>query len=130
MDNIKNKEQIIQGWECHRCHTIHAPFVRECACSGNWNYTKQRCLWDDMPETSPGSGVKIGGLMEGRNEMSENIPAFPSVTNFTEEKGMTLRDYFASQALIGWVLVKDAEPCAKSCYEYADAMLKAREEVR
>lgn len=42
--------------------------------------------------------------------------------------GMTLRDYFAAKALpecIGWG--EPDEICAKA-YEYADAMLKAREE--
>ena len=48
----------------------------------------------------------------------------PSTFHF---EGMTLRDYFAAKAMpecIGW-----GEPdkvCAKA-YEYADAMLKARE---
>ena len=52
-------------------------------------------------------------------------PAFPWGAGFA---GMTLRDYFAAKALpecIGWG--EPDEICAKA-YEYADAMLKAREE--
>lgn len=51
-------------------------------------------------------------------------PAFP---DFIKD-GMTLRDYFAAKALpecIGWG--EPDEICVKA-YEYADAMLKAREE--
>ena len=70
----------------------------------------------------------------------KNIPAFPN--NFTIEKfqGMTLRDYFASQAMqssmrnflakdldltdpLGWM-----DGLASDAYQMADAMLKAREE--
>jgi hypothetical protein len=62
-----------------------------------------------------------------------------------EAKGMTLRDYFAGRALVGWL----SGPCAgdvmddylgderafsehlaavsQNCYQYADAMLAARE---
>ena len=49
--------------------------------------------------------------------------------------GMSLRDYFASQALIGIIAYpghvagkefKTADTCARFAYVYADAMLKAR----
>lgn len=62
-------------------------------------------------------------------------PAFPVV--YDDEKadvrhvygGMTLRDYFASKALQG--ILNDAEQfwegAAILAYQYADAMLKARE---
>lgn len=45
--------------------------------------------------------------------------------------GLTLRDYFAAQAIIGW---RDsprlsAEEDAKEAYLVADAMIKAREET-
>ena len=50
-------------------------------------------------------------------------------------KNMTLRDYFAGQALVGItsVLAKGIRPSdvpklATDCYRIADAMLKAREE--
>ena len=55
-------------------------------------------------------------------------PAFPIVGQWgVSEQGMTLRDYFAAKAMpecIGWG--EPDEICAKA-YEYADAMLKARE---
>lgn len=50
-------------------------------------------------------------------------------------QGMALRDWFAGQALAGWVnqgsiVPTDDEPCrnvAKWCYAMADAMIAARE---
>jgi len=48
----------------------------------------------------------------------------------TRQSGMTLRDYFAGQALAGTVIEdwKGYEATlAYRCYEVADAMLKARE---
>jgi len=65
-----------------------------------------------------------------------NPPAFPSV--FDHKRGMTLRDYFAAQALTGaqiWDAVingKNAqfssgvEKLAEAAYAVADAMLAAR----
>ena len=55
--------------------------------------------------------------------------AFPSV-GFTS--GMTLRDYFAAQALAGMLTRKESDgwpnrEVAGDCYSYADAMLDARE---
>jgi hypothetical protein len=50
--------------------------------------------------------------------------------------GMSLRDWFAGQALMGWAAGRNrpidheaSEPAsvARSCYAYADAMLRARE---
>ena len=48
-------------------------------------------------------------------------------------RGMTLRDWFAGQALAGYmaqtvVTGEDASTVAGWCYEQADAMLAAREE--
>lgn len=40
---------------------------------------------------------------------------------------MSLRDYFAAAALPAYVLRYTAERAAKKAYEYADAMLAARE---
>ena len=79
-------------------------------------------------------------------------PAFPTTTQVTQNQatgettvhqylsdGMTLRDYFATNAMQGlfafWVSVNsktcinDPDPkiIAEMSYEYADAMLKARE---
>jgi len=67
-----------------------------------------------------------------------NPPAFPNdVKPITERAGMTLRDYFAAKAMpivageiytmgrLDGVTVPDLT--AKMSYEFADAMLKARE---
>jgi hypothetical protein len=52
--------------------------------------------------------------------------AFPN-PHLIGETGMTLRDYFAAKAMaeMNWL---DKVKSAKACYEYADAMLKAREQ--
>lgn len=61
-----------------------------------------------------------------------NIPAFPFPTNHPAHEGMTLRDYFAGQALQGLIArssgirVADADVMAHGCYAYADAMLEVR----
>ena len=62
-----------------------------------------------------------------------NPPAFP-IPDF-DEQGMTLRDYFAAKAMQGlfasdtcdWNQEGDWEERARTAYEMADAMLKARE---
>jgi len=41
--------------------------------------------------------------------------------------GMTLRDYFAAQAMLRTSVGSSYEQLAKTSYEIADAMLKARE---
>ncbi|WNO06000.1 hypothetical protein [Rhodoferax mekongensis] len=64
-------------------------------------------------------------------------PAFPSEHSRCQngrEDGMTLRDYFAGEALSGLVAscTNDQEVtprlAAKWCYEMADAMLEARKQ--
>ncbi len=70
-----------------------------------------------------------------------NPSAFPRTlqkeydTNI-HEPGMTLRDYFAGQALNGELStsfgqwnnnISGARACAEKCYRFADAMLKERE---
>ena len=71
--------------------------------------------------------------------MSEPIddggPAFPVENDFNKEynyvcKGMTLRDWFAGQALLamrytGATAYKDD---AEACYKMADAMIQARKQ--
>lgn len=57
-----------------------------------------------------------------------NIPAFPD-GGF--ENGMSLRDYFAGQALVGRLADgtdRDYASVAEEAYMYADAMLRARDE--
>lgn len=57
-------------------------------------------------------------------------PAFPcwEVPDERPHQGMSLRDYFAGQALvhIGFQWAADNHELAKRCYGIADAMLKAR----
>jgi hypothetical protein len=62
-------------------------------------------------------------------------PAFPAlayVANITD-KGMTLRDYFAGQVLVGALADPTCQPSpielAKIAYRGADAMLAARKEA-
>lgn len=63
--------------------------------------------------------------------MNKNIPAFPK-TPFIEigtpQNGMTLRDYFAAKAMQEMVGLHSIEHGVKRAYEWADAMLKAREQ--
>ncbi|MDR6393485.1 hypothetical protein [Paraburkholderia phenoliruptrix] len=71
--------------------------------------------------------------------MSEikDVPAFPHPEYLHSGwTGMTLRDYIASKALVGWMSslephrnpADNADEMASSCYEIADAMLRARGE--
>ena len=60
-----------------------------------------------------------------------NPPAFPTGTGITPyQSGMTLRDYFAAKAMQAIISVHDnttLEFVSGKAYQYADAMLKARE---
>lgn len=72
------------------------------------------------------------------NDKLKNPPAFPCENDSNKEyewlyKGMTLRDYFAGQALImlphhGCGMDLDNKDTAIAAYQIADAMLKARGE--
>ena len=61
-------------------------------------------------------------------------PAFPCLeAKNAPNEGMSLRDYFAGQALAGQAAQPtdgDVRAIAWYCYELADAMLKAREAQR
>jgi hypothetical protein len=66
--------------------------------------------------------------------INDSGPAFP--TRYHEDMhGMTLRDWFAGQALAGIISTCDAKsegsqaikPIAEAAYDFADAMLAARE---
>jgi len=63
-----------------------------------------------------------------------SISAFPHKDQFPAQKGMTLRDYFAAQALVGLLAGRESrrmftnEDATKSAYYMADAMLEAREQ--
>jgi len=52
--------------------------------------------------------------------------AFPN-PHRTDMTGMTLRDYFAAKAMLRTSVGSSYEQLAKTAYEIADAMLKARE---
>ena len=60
------------------------------------------------------------------------ISAFPHENQFAPvQKGMTLRDYFAGQAVMGLIACStvktlDGQLLAESSYNVADAMLEAR----
>jgi len=58
-------------------------------------------------------------------------PAFPcnSPDGMESYKGMSLRDYFAGQALAGLasLVPPDIDSCVYYAYTYADAMLAERE---
>ena len=67
-------------------------------------------------------------------EQPENPPAFPRNSKLRvdgSEPGMTLRDWFAGQALVGYNVnrndVMSSPKIAHFCYEDADAMLAERE---
>jgi hypothetical protein len=59
-------------------------------------------------------------------------PAFPNET-INGSYGMSLRDYFAAKALVGFLIGQPDSDCgfsgyAHDAYSMADFMLKAREE--
>lgn len=69
------------------------------------------------------------------SEKEMGVPAFPVHPDIRDDEphaGMTLRDYFAGQALTGLVLSKGGpyaaskDDFAKESYWLADAMLEAR----
>jgi hypothetical protein len=64
--------------------------------------------------------------------MSDNTggPAFPTSNGGSPDEGMTLRDYFAAQAMLGYMgpdYDMGPETRAREAYRLADAMLEARE---
>ena len=57
--------------------------------------------------------------------------AYPTVTDMGPRPGMELRDWFAGQALVGWLAdgtSSDAYQVAREVYAYADAMMEIRNE--
>ena len=61
------------------------------------------------------------------SNMNTGGPAFPTRDNDNGYYGMTLRDYFAAQAINRIGKDTNYEDLAKHVYAIADAMLKARE---
>lgn len=75
------------------------------------------------------------GIVIGMSEkINDGGPAFPSprahsMTTGTEAKGMSLRDYFAAQAMVGLASDQNYDSwasAARAAYVAADAMLAAR----
>jgi hypothetical protein len=56
-------------------------------------------------------------------------PAFPVSGDWSQikDKGMTLRDYFAAKAMQELIGVLNFTDGTRKAYEWADAMMKARE---
>jgi len=67
------------------------------------------------------------------SEKNTGGPAFPGAVDITAPPGMTLRDYFAGQALVEYAgLMSVSKPetmnvVAKLSYQMADAMIEARD---
>jgi hypothetical protein len=76
---------------------------------------------------------------EQKMRRAKQLPAFPvNVYEGHTKDGMTLRDYFAAQAMIGVLtmlrggnegLITVQTSSSKYAYEWADAMLMARENI-
>ena len=68
------------------------------------------------------------------SEIKDGGAAFPLMRSINGSDGMTLRDYFAAQALAGICANQDnrvygnSMEFARAAYRLADAMLKAREQ--
>jgi hypothetical protein len=61
--------------------------------------------------------------------MKISPPAFPTYLAENMAHGMTLRDYFASAALVGFAMQGgDLQQMAEDAYDVANSMMKAREE--
>lgn len=75
------------------------------------------------------------------DEIKTGGPAFAATgrpdQQYIQQEGMTLRDYMAAKALMGWlagypetsshpVVAGDEDKVAKEAYQMADAMIKAR----
>lgn len=49
-----NHYKAEQGWECPRCGRINAPWVRQCDCIDQSNWTVTTNDWTTLPNTGPG----------------------------------------------------------------------------
>lgn len=71
------------------------------------------------------------------DKIDDGGTAFPTEYN---DRGLTMRDYFAAAALQGFLAGRNinaldcsfytCEKAAKNCYGYADAMIEARKEAQ
>jgi hypothetical protein len=80
---------------------------------------------------APGTGPKNTPVYDGGPAFPVPDSVHPSGQVQFGTNGMTLRDYFAGQALTGTLAMAnpyEAVPhgIAEHCYKYADAMLSAR----
>jgi hypothetical protein len=71
-------------------------------------------------------------INDGGPAFPSTIQYFPDDKNANEEQGMTLRQYYAGQVLIGIMANPNStavtsDTIAAWCFKMADAMLKARE---
>lgn len=69
-------------------------------------------------------------MTERSDKIDDGGPAFPTKGLAFEIPGMSLRDWFAGQALAGIIArysTDNAESDARVAYQYADAMLKLRD---
>ena len=71
-------------------------------------------------------------LRNEANMKNDSGPAFPCDDGqFKQYCGMSLRDWFAGQALCSfafeWMSEDNYKKAAEACYQMADSMLKARE---
>lgn len=71
--------------------------------------------------------VALATKAEEAERNGNTMPAFPRDHAHDGHNGMTLRDYFAAKAMQELVGVFTAKEGAEKAYEWADAMLKARE---
>lgn len=69
-------------------------------------------------------------LEDGGGPAFPNAVDLPQFANFAIQRGMSLRDWFAGQAMAGMLASPECggrnEVIAKSAYNIADAMLAAR----
>jgi hypothetical protein len=59
--------------------------------------------------------------------------AYPTISNTGPRPGMELRDWFAGQALVGWLAdgtANNAHQAAREAYAFADAMMEIRNEEK
>lgn len=84
-----------------------------------------RPVFSDLPNTDDSNGNQ----QKPNNSAPENPPAFPTGGAYSKQSGMTLRDWFAGQALAGMMAGDDEvrpDYCARFAFAVADAMLAER----
>jgi hypothetical protein len=73
------------------------------------------------------SNTNTGGAAFPMNWVKQEAP---NLNVILEQRGMTLRDYFAAKTMQYWLChpinLEDADRCARNAYSMADAMLKER----